>query len=164
MNILESLKQAQNITPIYEQNGVKVVSFEDQRAAAQAEIVNDVDLGNRTVNPDGTIARSRTKYAAINTDYLYMNRFKKIGEHVVVVTDYRAIKEQSSGKVYKAQIPGFVFSRNKETKELQFDKMILVSDKEFVSDYTKTLNPSAMAALLPLMREEKDLTTDELPI
>ena len=65
MGILDSLKRAENIHPLYEQNGVKVVSFEDQRAAAQAEITEGVDLGNRTVNADGTIARSRTKYAAI---------------------------------------------------------------------------------------------------
>lgn len=162
MSILDSLKQAEKVKPLYEQNGVKVVSFEDQRAVAQAEIINDVDLGNRTVNPDGTIARSRTKYAAINTDYLYMNRFKKVGQKLVVVTDYRAIKEQSSGRIYKKQIPAFVFSRDENG--LKKEKMILVEDKDFVSDYTKTLTPEAMAQLIPLMGGENDITAEGLPI
>ena len=163
MGILESLKRAEEVKPLYEQNGIKVVSFEDQRAVAQAEIINDVDLGNRTVNPDGTIARSRTKYAAINPDYLYMNRYKKIGTKLVVVTDYRAIKEQSSGRIYTKQIKAFVFSRT--DKGIKKDMMTLVEDKDFVSEYTKTLNPSAMAELIPLMMEgDNNLTADDLPI
>lgn len=162
MNILESLKRAEEVKPLYEQNGVKVVSFEDQRAVAQAEIINDVDLGNRTVNPDGTIARSRTKYAAINTDHLYLNRFKKVGTKLIVVTDYRAIKEQSTGRIYKKQIPAFVFVRGDDG--LKKEKMTLVEDKDFVSDYTKTLNPEAMSQLIPLMGGENDITAEGLPI
>ena len=162
MSILESLKRAEEVKPLYEQNGVKVVSFEDQRAVAQAEIMNDVDLGNRTVNPDGTIARSRTKYAAINTDHLYLNRYKKVGAKLVVVTDYRAIKEQSSGRIYTKQVKAFVFSRGEDG--LKKEKMTLIEDKDFVSDYTKTLSPSAMAVLIPLMSGDNDISADELPI
>lgn len=162
MNILESLKRAEEVKPLYEQNGVKVVTFEDQRAVAQAEIINDVDLGNRTVNPDGTIARSRTKYAAINTDHLYLNRFKKVGPKLFVVTDYRAIKEQSTGRIYKKQIPAVVFTRGDDG--LKREKTVLVEDKDFVSDFTKTLTPEAMAQLIPLLSGNNDITAEDLPI
>lgn len=162
MNILDSLKRAEEVKPLYEQNGVKVVTFEDQRAVAQAEIINDVDLGNRTVNPDGTIARSRTKYAAINTDHLYLNRFKKVGSKLVVVTDYRAIKEQSTGRIYKKQIPAVVFTRGEDG--LKREKTVLVEDKDFVSDFTKTLTPEAMSQLIPLMAGDDDITAEGLPI
>lgn len=162
MNILDSLKRAEEVKPLYEQNGVKVVTFEDQRAVAQAEIINDVDLGNRTVNPDGTIARSRTKYAAINTDHLYLNRFKKVGTKLYVVTDYRAIKEQSTGRIYKKQIQAAVFTRGDDG--LKKEKNVLVEDKDFVSDFTKTLTPEAMAQLIPLMSGNNDITAEDLPI
>ena len=164
MGILDSLKRAEEIEPLYEQNGVKVVSFEDQRAAAQAEITEGVDLGNRTVNPDGTIARSRTKYAAINPDYLYMNRYKKIGTKLVLVTDYRAIKEQSRGRVYLRQIPAYVISRNPDTKELVLDKVITVSDTEFIGEYTRQLSPAAMKQIIPLLQSETLITQDDLVI
>lgn len=162
MGILDSLKRAEEVKPLYEQNGVKVVSFEDQRAVAQAEIINDVDLGNRTVNPDGTVARSRTKYAAINVDHLYLNRYKQVGKKLFVVTDYRAIKEQPTGRIYSSQIKAFVFVR--ENDVLKKEKMTVISDKDFVSDYTKTLNPEAMAQLIPLMAGENDISADALPI
>lgn len=162
MNILDSLKRAEEVKPLYEQNGVKVVTFEDQRAVAQAEIINDVDLGNRTVNPDGTIARSRTKYAAINTDHLYLNRFKKVGAKLFVVTDYRAIKEQSTGRIYKKQIQAAVFTRGDDG--LKKEKNVLIEDKDFVSDFTKTLTPEAMAQLIPLMSGNNDITAEDLPI
>lgn len=162
MGILESLKQAENIQPLYEQNGVKVVSFEDQKAAAQADLTEGFDLGTRTVNPDGTIARSRTKYAAINTDYLYLNRVKKVGTKMVVVVDYRAIREQDTGLVYLKNIPGYVFGR--QDGEIVLEKIISVPDTEFVSEYTKQLKPEAMAKLIPLMREEKVTGQEDIMI
>lgn len=161
MGILESLKQAENIKPLYEQNGVKVVSFEDQKAAAQAEIIEGGELGGRTVNPDGTIARSRTRYAAINTDYLYLNRVKKVGTKMVVVIDYRAIKEQERGRIYLKHVPGYAIGRD-ENGELKLEKVISVPDTEFISEYTKTLKPEAMAKVIPLLRNDKALSEEDL--
>ena len=163
MGILDNLKRAENIHPLYEQNGVKVVSYEDQRAAAQAEIMEGVDLGNRTVNADGTIARSRTKYAAINPDHLYMNRYKKIGTKLVVVTDYRAIKEQSRGRVYLRQIPAYVIGRDSD-RNLVLEKVITVSDTEFIGEYTRQLSPDAMKQIAPLLQQEAVITQDDLVI
>lgn len=162
-SILESLQKAQNVKPIYEQNGVQVVSFEEQRALAQASIVNGDELGNRLVNPDGTIGRSRTRFAAINTDYLYLNRYRKVGKSLYVVIDYRAIKEQDKGRIYLKQIPAYVITRDSDGN-LQLTKTVTVSDTDFVSDYTHTLNPSAMAQIIPLLNNGTEITADDITI
>ncbi len=161
--ILENLQRAKDVKPVYEQNGIKVVSFEEQRALAQADMVNGDTIGNRLVNNDGTVGRSRTAYAAINTDYLYLNRYKKSGKSLYVVIDYRAIKEQETGRVYLKQIPAYVIVRG-DDGELKLSKTVMISDAEFISDYTHMLTPSAMSQITPLLTEGTEITADEISI
>lgn len=163
MSLIDVLKEAENVKPIDTINGMKIVPFESVPALAQAAIVNDEDLGGRTMNLNGTVARSKCLFAAVNVDNLYINRYKVVKGKLYVITDYRAIKDQASGRVYAKQIPAYVFVR--KDGEMVLEKMDIVSDTEFVSDYTNKLSNEAMQKLMPLLVNSADIkTADELPI
>ena len=163
MSMRDILQAAEKVEPIAHRNGVKVVSFDDSTVMAQADLTNGVDLGNRIVNPDGTIARSRAPYAAVNLENFYANRYRKVGKVLRVVVDYRAIKEQASGRVYLKQIPCFEIARN-DNGELEMRKVCTITDTEFISDYTHKLNREAMAQILPLITGGIDVTADDISI
>lgn len=163
MSLVDVLKEAEQVKPIDTINGMKIVPFETVPALAQAALVNDEDLGGRTMNLNGTVARSRCLFAAVNVDNLYINRYKMSKGKLYVITDYRAIKDQSSGRIYAKQIPAYVFGRKEG--ELVLEKMDIVSDVEFVSDFTQKLSNEAMQKLMPLLVNSADIkTADDLPI
>ena len=163
MSLIDVLKEAESVQPIDTINGMKIVPFEHVPALAQAALVNNEDLGGRTMNLNGTVARSRCLFAAVNVDNLYINRYKVNKGKLYVITDYRAIKDQSSGRVYAKQIPAYVFVR--KDGEMVLEKMDIVSDTEFVSDYTNRLSNEAMQKLMPLLVNSGDIkTADDLPI
>lgn len=164
MSMRDILQAAEKVEPIAQRNGVKVVSFDDSTVMAQADLTNGVDLGNRIVNPDGTIARSRAPYAAVNLENFYANRYRKIGKVLRVVVDYRAIKEQASGRVYLKQIPCYEIARDEKSGELELKKVCTISDTEFIGDYTHKLNREAMAQILPLITGGIDVTADDISI
>ena len=158
--IKEILDAVEDVKVIGDMNGTKIMSFHDQNIAAQADMINgEVDSGIAQMNPDGSIARSNYKYAAINVDALYENRFKQITEKdaagetknkVLVVVDYRACKEQKTGQIYTKTIPAFVIVR--EGKKLKLESTTLVSDDEFIRDFTGKLNIDAMNEILRLIQ------------
>ena len=174
--ILETLTAASEVKPYAEVNGVKVVSFEDAATLANAEGYEPTpDTGLRTMNPDGSLARSRKLTSAINKDTYFDNRYKlkgKIGSREMWVVDafeplgYRAIKEQATGQVFMKNIPCHVFVRDDETKELRIDRVEMVSDSEFVSDFTNKLSIENMVEIRKLIAEYgSDLTaTETMPI
>lgn len=162
MDILTALEAARDVVPIAEKNGLKIVTFEDQRVLAQADLVNGNDLGNRTVDGRGFPSRSRTPYAAINKDHLFINRYRVVNDTLQVVTDYRAIKEQDTGHVYVSSLPAYTIAR--EGKALKLGKTVIISDKEFIGEFTKQLNEEAMRKVLPLIAQGDKTTADSLPI
>lgn len=164
MSLRDVLAAAEGVQAVAEKNGMRVVSFEDSSVMAQADLTNGVDLGNRVLNPDGSIARSRATYAAVNLDSFYANRYRKIGKVLRVVVDYRAIKEQSSGRVYMKQIPYFEIVRDDKTGKLVMRKIGAVIDTEFINEYTHKLNREAMAEILPLITGGIDVTADDITI
>lgn len=159
-SIKEILDAAENVKPLGELNGVKIMSFRDQNIAAQADMINnEVDPGFAQMNPDGSIARSNYKYAAVNVDALYENRFRQvevrdaagdIKKKLQVVVDYRACKEQKGGRIYTKTIPAYVVSR--KGRNLILENTILISDDEFLSEFTNKLNLDAMNEILPLIQ------------
>ena len=77
---------------------------------------------------------------------------------------YRCIREQSSGHVFLKSIPVYIISRNTEGN-LEVEKVTTVSDTEFISDFTNTLNNKSMAEILPLITQYgNDVTADTMPI
>ena len=110
----------------------------------------------------------------MNPDYFFANRYKVKGakgnQKLIVVsghtTDgYRCIKEQASGRLFIKNVPAYVFYRDSETKELVLEKQTMISDTEFISDFTNKLDNKSMAEVLPLITTSgNDVGTDTMPI
>lgn len=160
----EIITNAEKVKPIgIAESGAKIVSFEDQRSMAQLSLMEGEGIGGITLNPDGTVARPHAPYLAVNPDVFYINRYKKVGKRVYIVTDYRAIREQASGVVYLKAIPAFVVARGEDGK-LFLEKVVNVSDTDFIADFTHKLSNDAMREVLPLLAGGGDVTADELSI
>lgn len=164
------MKDAEQVEVLGERDGVKLVSFADAQTLNTAEIIaqreyGKRDTGDRTLNPDGSPARSRCKAAVVNVDALFDNRYRRIkGNKLEIVTDYRAIREQSRGQIYAKQIPCYVVSRDAEGN-LKLDKTETVSDTDFIADFTHKLSKESMVEVLPLISDGgTEVTTDEIPI
>lgn len=169
----ELYEKVDNVRPLAEKDGQKYVTFED------AAILNSYDAqepktGLQTRNKDGSLASTGKTVHAVNLDYFYANRYKVKGakgnQKLIVVsghtTDgYRCIKEQASGRVFLKNIPAYIISRNPDTKELEVEKMTVISDTEFISDFTNKLDNKSMAEILPLITSNgSDMTADSMPI
>lgn len=164
----ELYKRAEEVKPLAEKDGQKFVNFED------ASILNSINAqepktGLQTRNRDGSLASTGKTVHAINPDYFYANRYKVKGKKLIIVsghtTDgYRCIAEQASGRVFLKTIPAYVIARDEKTKELFLEKQIVISDTEFVSDFTSKLDNKSMAEILPLLMVGKDMSADSMPI
>ncbi len=162
------LNLAEKVEPLAEKNGQKIVSFEDASILANADGFDPTpDTGTRTYNADGTLARTRQRTSAINVDSYFENRYKYVQskKELMVVTDFRAIREQHLGRVYSKVIPCYVFTRDKDTGKLLLEKTTTISDTEFISGYTKKLSIDAMKEILPLIDNAPTVASgDEMPI
>lgn len=164
----ELYARAEKIQPLAEKDGQKFVNFED------ASVLNSINAqepktGLQTRNHDGSLASTGKTVHAINPDYFYANRYKVKGKKLIIVsghtTDgYRCIAEQASGRVFLKTIPAYVIARDEKTKELFLEKQIVISDTEFVSDFTSKLDNKSMAEILPLLMVGKDMSADSMPI
>lgn len=163
MGLKELIEKTEKVKPIGMMNDIPVVTFEEQRDLAQVDKLMNTDMGILNFNPDGTVAETPTKYVSVNLDSYYINRFKKVEDALYIVTDYRAIKEQGSGRVYMKQIPAFVVKRNKKG-DLYLEKTVTISDNEFIADFTHILNHEAMKTVLPLLVSGAGVTEEGLTI
>lgn len=139
-------------------NGTPLVTYEEQRKLGQKGINEHwddkrlgADMGIRKMNPDGTIAKSWHTSAAMNMDRYLDNRYRvKEGAMEIITAQtpdgYRAIKEQSSGRVFSKLLPALSFKRS--GNELVYDKTVMVSDADFISEFTHKLNKEAMKEVL----------------
>lgn len=164
--ILEILEKAKKVKPLGTIGGKTIVSFEDATILAQAEAINKTDLGTRNVNANGTIASSKASVVAVNPERFYCGRYKLIGtgakKKIVLVRDYRACSEWEKGSIYKANLPAFVLSRDEDGK-LTCEKMIQVSDDDFITNFKGTIDYEGMAEILPLLNMSVQ-EADSLPI
>lgn len=165
----ELYEKADKVRPFAEKDGQLYVSFEDASVLNSVNAEEPSGTGLQTRNADGSLASTGKRVHAVNPDYFFANRFMVKGKKLHVVSGhdpigYRCIKEQSSGHVFVKTIPVYIFSRN-EDKELVLDRVSTISDSEFISDFTKTLDHKSMAELLPLITEHgNDMTADSMPI
>ena len=177
MSKRESLRslfdKADKVRPIAEKDGQKIVNFEDAATLNSVNAYEGEGTGVQVRNPDGSVASTGKTVHAINPNYFFANRYKVKGtkgnQKLMVVsghepTGFRCIREQERGRVHVKNIPCYVFSRN-EKNELELEKVITVSDTEFISDFTHTLNNKSMAELLPMITSYgNEITADEMPI
>ena len=156
-----------NVNILAEKDGEKWTDFEG------ASVLNSFNAqepktGLQTRNKDGSLASTGKTVHAVNPDYFYANRYKVKGKKLYIVsghtTDgYRCIKEQSSGRVYLKTIPAYVIARDSDGN-LMLEKQVVVSDTEFISEFTNKLDNKSMAEILPLLLEGKDISADSMPI
>lgn len=161
--------RADAIVPMAEKDGQVYVTFEEASVLNSVNAEEGKGTGMQLRNPDGSLASTGKTVHAINPDYFFANRYKLKGKKLHVVSGhdtigYRCIKEQSSGHIYIKTIPCYIIARN-EKGELVLEKQTTISDTEFISDFTNTLDHKSMAEILPLITEHgNEMTADSMPI
>lgn len=170
----ELYDKADNIKPLAEKDGQMWVTFEDAAVLNSINAEEPRGTGLQTRNPDGSLASIGKTVHAINPDYFFLNRYRVKNKKLYVVSGhtpagYRCIREQTKGRTFIKNIPCYVFAREKaegdEKGEIALEKVITVSESEFVSDFTNTLDHKSMAELLPLITEYgNEMTADSMPI
>lgn len=167
--ITDAIDRAKEVKPIAIKNGTKIVDAKDAQAAIQGELVDPTpDLGQRTLNRDGSIARSRTIVSQISLARLYDNRYKYTGTKgagnneiwVVPAIDPKGFRAVIYGLEDK-DIPVYRVTRDKDTNEFILAGKTTVDYQKFHSDFTHKLSQESMAKILPLLTEENDVITND---
>ena len=164
----ELYQKVDEIRPFAEKDGEVWVSFEDA-ATLNSYNADEPNTGMQTRNADGTLASTGKTVHAVNPDYFFVNRYKVKGKKMILVSGhtsdgYRCIKEQSSGRVFLKTIPAYVIARDAEGK-LFLEKQTVISDTEFISEFTNKLDNKSMAEVLPLITVVSgDMSADTMPI
>lgn len=173
--------KADRIKPMAEKDGQVFVNFDEAATLNSLNAEEPHGTGMQMRNADGSIASTGKTVHAVNPDYFFANRYMVKGKKMHVVSGhepigYRCIKEQSSGHVFVKSIPVYVIAREEkkdaegntvkgEKGDLVLEKVTTISDSEFISDFTKTLDHESMAKILPLITEHgNDMTADSMPI
>lgn len=173
----EVMDAAREVTPIAERNGTKILNYQDYATLASQRNIEEkngelVDTGDRTINPDGTIGKSRTPFTAVNESKVFDNRYRikgKIGpdREMQVVIDERIMNDLQNGRELcaKKQVPCYCIKKNEEGV-YYLDRMIMVSDVEFMAEFTEKLNPTLAKELWMLFESAgADVpTADTMPI
>lgn len=160
------------IKPLAEKDGKVYVDFEDA-AVLNSYNADEPRTGMQTRNADGSLASTGKTVHAVNPDYFFANRYKVKGakgnQKLIVVsghtTDgYRCIKEQASGRLFIKNVPAYIIYRDADGK-LALEKQTMISDTEFISDFTNKLDNKSMAEILPLITAGgNEVSTDTMPI
>lgn len=164
----ELYEKVDKVRPLAEKDGQVYVTFEDA-AVLNSFNADEPKTGMQTKNPDGSLASTGKRVHAVNPNYFFANRYKVKGKKMYVVSGhtidgYRCIKEQSSGRVFIKTIPVYVIARDADGK-LVLEKVTTVSDTEFISKFTNTLDNKSMAEILPLISSNgSEITANSMPI
>ena len=171
--IEELIDKKKKIKPLAEKDGQLYMTFEDAATMNNVNAYEGKGTGTQVRNKDGSLASTGKTVHAVNPDYFFANRYKVKGakgnQKMLVVSGhnpigFRCIKEQEQGKIFIKTIPCYVIARGEDGK-LAVEKVATVSDSEFVSDFTHTLNHESMAEILPLIaNSEQGITADDMPI
>lgn len=165
-------EKADAVQPMAEKDGQVFVNFDDAATLNSVDAYEGGGTGMQVRNPDGSLASTGKTVHAMNPNYFFANRYKVRGskgkEKMYVVAGhepmgFRCIQEQERGKIHIKTIPCYIFIRDEG--KLVLEKVTTISDTEFISDFTNTLNNKAMAELLPMITSYgNELTADEMPI
>lgn len=153
MNILQQILDETEATPISTVNGMKVYDFHDTVKVTNRELAveklqgKEVDFGERETRENGlAFTHTKCNAVAINPENYFINRYRKLKEKTKtiyeVVTDYRAIKEQNSGRVYTNNI--IVHRIALTSDKLEYIGKKIISDSEFINEFKGKLNVEAM--------------------
>ena len=165
---LKALYEAvDKVRPLAEKDGEVWVDFNDA-SILNSYNADEPNTGMQTRNPDGSLASTGKRVHAVNPDYFFMNRYKVKGKKMILVSGhtsdgYRCIKEQASGRVFLKSVPAYVIARDSDGK-LYLEKQTVISDTEFISEFTNKLDNKSMAEILPLITAVSDMSADTMPI
>lgn len=169
----ELFDKADKVKPMAEKDGQVYVTFDEAATLNSINSYEGKGTGQQVRNHDGSLASTGKTVHAVNPDYFFANRYKVKGAkgnqkmHIVSGHEpigFRAIKEQEQGKIFIKTIPCYVIARGEDGK-LALEKVATVSDSEFISDFTHTLNHESMAEILPLIANSgTSMTADDMPI
>lgn len=178
MDILKSILSENEVTPLGSLNGTPLYSFEDAQRINKIGLVKEkiqgkeVEFGERPMRPDGLgYLETKANAIAVPTSF-FENRYRKVEivktslnektkkEETVkdvyyeVVTDYRACKEQASGRVYTATIHVYQIGAKKDSKgnaDLFLIGQRNISDADFINEFKGKLNKESMVKILKLI-------------
>lgn len=165
MGILENIISQADVKPIASVNGKNVYTFADavkvnNKERAEEVYEGKVDFGNRVTREGGLCYTStQTHSVAVNPENYFLNRYRKTkkDEKTTVyelVTDYRAIREQASGRVYTNNIVVEIVENSKTGIKYIGKKNI--SDSEFINEFKNSLNQESfekIASVILMARE-----------
>lgn len=178
MDILKSILSENEVTPLGSLNGTPLYSFEDAQRINKIGLVKEkiqgkeVEFGERPMRPDGLgYLETKSNAIAVPTSF-FENRYRKVEivktvanektkkEETVkdvyyeVVTDYRACKEQASGRVYTTTIHVYQIGAKKDSKG-NADLFLIgrrnISDTDFINEFKGKLNKESMVKILKLI-------------
>lgn len=174
LQLLEEEKEIRENRIIAEKDGEVYVNFHDASILNSADAYDTEDTGLIQRNRDGSVASIGKRVHAVNPDFFFLNRYRVKtfgkGKKLYVVSGhtsegFRLIQEQPTGRCFIKTIPVAVISRDSETGKLTFEKMDTVSESEFISEFTKTLDNKSMAEILPLIVDKgSTISADTMPI
>ncbi len=178
MDILKSILSENEVTPLGSLNGTPLYSFEDAQRINKIGLVKEkiqgkeVEFGERPMRLDGLgYLETKSNAIAVPTSF-FENRYRKAEivktrlnektkkEETVkdvyyeVVTDYRACKEQASGRVYTTTIPVYQIGAKKDSKgnaDLFLIGQRNISDTDFINEFKGKLNKESMVKILKLI-------------
>lgn len=178
MDILKSILSENEVTPLGSLNGTPLYSFEDAQRINKIGLVKEkiqgkeVEFGERPMRPDGLgYLETKTNAIAVPTSF-FENRYRKVEitktvlnektkkEEIVkdvyyeVVTDYRACKEQASGRVYTTTIHVYQIGAKKDSKgnaDLFLIGQRNISDTDFINDFKGKLDKESMVKIFKLI-------------
>lgn len=173
MDILKSILSENEVTPLGSLNGAPLYSFEDAQRINKIGLVKEkiqgkeVEFGERPMRPDGLgYLETKANAIAVPTSF-FENRYRKVeivkaaanketvkDVYYEVVTDYRACKEQASGRVYTTTIPVYQIGAKKDSKG-NADLFLIgrrnISDTDFINEFKGKLNKESMVKILKLI-------------
>lgn len=168
----ELYQKVDAIKPLAEKDGQVFVNFEDA-VILNSYNADEPNTGMQTRNRDGSLASTGKTVHAVNPDYFFANRYKVKGakgnQKLIVVSGhtpdgYRCIKEQASGRLFIKNVPAYIIYRDADGK-LALEKQTMISDTEFISEFTNKLDNKSMAEILPLITAVGgEVNTDTMPI
>lgn len=178
LDILKSILSENEVTSLGSLNGTPLYSFEDAQRINKIGLVKEkiqgkeVEFGERPMRPDGLgYLETKANAIAVPTSF-FENRYRKVEivktvanektkkEETVkdvyyeVVTDYRACKEQASGRVYTTTIHVYQIGAKKDSKgnaDLFLIGQRNISDADFINEFKGKLNKESMVKILKLI-------------
>lgn len=168
---LEILNKGDSIEAIMQKaDGTKIYTFADAVDLVTADELTakmmggkEPDMGQRELSIGrGTYARTQKKYTAVDPSVYFNNRYKRVEvedgktKYTVfqVVTDFRALQTQSSGKAYRDQITTYDIKAARAANgqiKLELLGTKLVHSDDFCRNFIQKLDEDAMRRILPLI-------------